>query len=110
MMKTNNTVIEKDVSWGEVIPSRELIQGKAFKQRGNMNVQDDTFEYFMERIQGSEGQMEIFTPDLDFITVDCAIFEVFLKDKDGTWTLIEQGVLPTDIDLYDPDTGPKFMI
>lgn len=109
-MKTNNSVIEKDISKGDVLPARELIQGKAFKQHGNLIIENETFEYFLERIKGSEDTMEIITPDLSIVEVDCAIFEVYLKNDLGIWTIAERGVLPTDIDLYDPDTGPKFML
>ena len=108
-MRPNNKTVEKNVKQGDLLPCREIILGKAYKQRGRMNVNGEDFDYFMERIPGTEAPMEILTIDMTVIEVEGALFEVFLKHKDGTWDQIEGGMLPIDIDLYDVD-GPQFMV
>lgn len=105
----SKNIIQKDVTHGDLLPTREIIQGKVTKQRGIMNINGERFDYFMERIVGSEAQIEIYTFDGDLVEVKGALFEVYLHSKDGTWQLIDQGMLPVDIDLYGVD-GPQFMI
>lgn len=104
MMRTNK-IIEKDIDASEshmIIPSRELILGKAYKQRGKLTVEDDVRRYFLERIRGTDDRTTIFLGDaLDPVEVKCAMFEVYIRLDDGAWQLIEQGMLPTEIKVYE---------
>ncbi len=75
-MRPNNKTVEKNVKQGDLLPCREIILGKAYKQRGRMNVNGEDFDYFMERIPGTEAPMEILTIDMTVIEVEGALFEV----------------------------------
>lgn len=104
-MTMNKRTIDRDIVDTDILPSDEILTGKAFKQRGKMRTPEGTIDYYLERIPGTEGTMEVMTDLFDYITVDCADFEFWLRDPDeDEWLLAGSGPAPIEKKHYDSDT------
>lgn len=105
----NNRTLEKNVIDGdEMLPSREILTGKVYKQYGKFISPHGTVDYFIERIPNTEQQMQVVNGDLNVIDVDAVEFEIYVKHSAGDdWSILEKGPMPTDPDLYNT-TNPIF--
>jgi len=105
-MARNKIEVDLDItSYGPTItkyfPCEELKTKKYSCQQGFLH---DTHsglkaEYWLERIPGTETTADMMNEHGGFSAVDCAMFEVYLKNDKGQWELEQQGLLPVDLNF-----------
>lgn len=94
---SNKRVIDKDVIEGEVIPCEEILTGRAYKQRGKMVSTEGVFDYYLERVPGSEDKIEIMDKNFNLKVVDGAEFEFWVFDPtEQEWYMIDGGMAPVE--------------